>query len=102
MSGLFDSLVLLFPIMFCFTYIKDLAAETATAAYNDVLQFFARCRRAMYWSLYLMLFLFTLACVKVFTDSMNAMFDGEKPSRGAYYNYLVVYALTDLELVHYL
>lgn len=87
MDAIFDSLLILFPIMFFLVYLKNLAVETVLAAYNAMVQFLEKCRRAMAWSLYFMLFIFTFACVNVFFGSMKAVLDGEKIPRHVYYNY---------------
>ncbi|RKL01282.1 hypothetical protein BFJ68_g12371 [Fusarium oxysporum] len=87
MDAIFDSLLILFPIMFFLIYLKDLAVETVLAAYNAMVQFLENCRRAMAWSLYFMLSIFTFACVNAFFDSMKAVLEGEKTPRHVYYNY---------------
>ncbi|EXA35209.1 hypothetical protein NW760_010605 [Fusarium oxysporum] len=87
MDAIVDSLLILFPIMFFLIYLKDLAVETVLATCNAMVQFLENCRRAMAWSLYFMLFIFTFACVNVFFSSMKAVLDGEKTPRHVYYNY---------------
>ncbi|EXK35703.1 hypothetical protein FOMG_08912 [Fusarium oxysporum f. sp. melonis 26406] len=87
MDAIVGALLILFPIMLFLIYLKDLAVETVLAAYNAMVQFLENCRRAMAWSLYFMLFIFTFACVNVFFDNMKAVLEGEKTPRHVYYNY---------------
>lgn len=80
-------LLLLFPIMFCLICLKDFAVETVLAIYHFVLQFLARCQRALYWSLCLMLFMFALAFIKSITENINSMAESRSSHRRDYYSY---------------
>ncbi|KAI7771108.1 hypothetical protein LZL87_013907 [Fusarium oxysporum] len=75
MSEIITSFLLVIPVMFCFICLVDFVVETVWAVYNDVLQFFTRCRRAMVWSMNLMLFILTVAFVKVFAETMKDLIE---------------------------
>ncbi|SCV40227.1 uncharacterized protein FFB14_07425 [Fusarium fujikuroi] len=82
LSGFVSLLLLLFPIMFCCVCLKDFVMKIASTIYNLVVQFLARCRQALYWSLCLTLFVFSLALLKVLAEDMNNI-----TKRGNYYRY---------------
>lgn len=80
-------LLLLFPIMFCLICLKDFAVKIVLTIYDFVLEFLARCQRAVYWSLCLMLFMFTLAFINSITENIDSMAESRSAHRGGYYRY---------------
>ncbi|KAG5749706.1 hypothetical protein H9Q69_011100 [Fusarium xylarioides] len=86
-SEFVNLLLVLFSIMFCCVCLKDFVMKTASDVYNYVVQFLARCQRALYWSLWLMLFMFILASIKVLTEDMNNIPQSKRAHPGGYYGY---------------